>query len=171
LIREYMLEVCCRAFNIRGRGGFAPQAAATAGAAERTAFMDEPISFSTTTTDASTPIAEAVAADLAAGTQALTLGDLMHAMLDPLPANATAEMLRSTPTAKVMAEAARPLFSAFGPLLNAATGGLGRTGTANAANAAQMTAMRAELDSLRATVTAQQTALDALRQAPPQTRG
>jgi hypothetical protein len=34
-----------------------------------------------------------------------------------------------------------------------------------------MTAMRAELDSLRATVTAQQTALDALRQAPPQTRG
>lgn len=171
LIREYMLEVCCRAFNIRGRGGFAPQAAATAGAAERTAFMDEPISFSTTTTDASTLIAEAVAADLAAGTQALTLGDLMHAMLDPLPANATAETLRSTPTAKVMAEAARPLFSAFGPILSAATGGLDQTRTGNAASAAQMTAIRAELDSLRATVSAQQTALDALRQSPPQARG
>jgi hypothetical protein len=92
-------------------------------------------------------------------------------MLDPLPSNATAETLRSMPTAKVLAEAARPLFSAFGSLLGAATGGLGQSGTANATNAAQMTAMRAELDSLRATVTAQQSALDALRQQPPQTRG
>jgi hypothetical protein len=171
LIREYMLEICCSAFNIRGRGDFAPGAAVAAGAAEKTTFIDEPISFSTTTHDAANPISEAVAANLAGGTQALTLGDLMHAMLDPLPSNATAETLRSTPTAKVMAEAARPLFSAFGPLLSAATGGLGQRGTANAANAAQMRAMRTELDSLRATVTAQQTALDALRQAPPQTRG
>ena len=108
--------------------------------------MDEPISFSTATHDATNPISEAVAANLAGGTQALTLGDLMHAMLDPLPSNATAETLRATPTAKVMAEAARPLFSAFGPILSAATGGLGQRGTANAANAAQMRAMRAELE-------------------------
>jgi hypothetical protein len=178
LIREYMLEACCSAFNIGGRSfynnqsaAFSTQAAPAPGTAARTTFMDEPISFSTTSYDASNPLSEAVAANLAAGTQSLTLGDLMHAMLDPLPSNATAETLRSTPSAKVMAEAARPLFNAFGSLLGAATGGLGQTGTANATNAAQMTAMRAELDSLRATVTAQQSSLDALRQQQPPSRG
>ena len=128
--------------------------------------MDEPISFATKSYQASNPMTEAVAANLAAEAQALTLGDLLHAMLDPVPANATAETLRSAPSAKVMAEATRPLFSAFGPLLSAATGGHDRTKSANAGDA-MMTSMRAELDQLRATVTAQQAALDALRQTPP----
>jgi hypothetical protein len=174
LIREFMLEVCCNAFNINPRtfGSLYAAPQATRDAAVRTpAFMDEPISFGTTTYRASSPMTEAVAANLAAGSQSLTLGDLMHAMLDPVPANATADTLRSAPSARVMAEAARPLFSAFGPLLSAAAGGLGAAGTANAANAATMTSMRAELDSLRATVTAQQSALDALRQTPSPNRG
>jgi hypothetical protein len=172
LIRQFMLEACCSALNLQGAiGTLSPQASAAPATSATTTFVNELISFSTTTYDASTPIVDAVVANLAAGTQALTLGDLMHAMLDPLPSNATAETLRTTPSAKVMAEVARPLLGAFGPLLNAATGGLGQTGTAGAANAAQMTAMRAELDSLRATMTAQQSALDALRQQPPQNRG
>jgi hypothetical protein len=174
LIRRFMLEACCNTFNLwnqreyRDQNAFVPR---TNAATERTTFLNEPISFSTTTYRASNPISEAVAANLAAGTQPLTLGDLLHAMLDPIPADATAERLRSAPSAKIMAEVARPLFGAFGPLLSAATGGLGQTGTANAANVAAMTAMRAELDSLRATVTAQQSALDGLRQTPPHNLG
>jgi hypothetical protein len=169
LIREFMLEVCCNAFSLRQPRIFREQTAVgphpMADAPERT-FMDEPISFATKSYQASNPMTEAVAANLAAEAQALTLGDLLHAMLDPVPANATAETLRSAPSAKVMAEATRPLFSAFGPLLSAATGGHDRTKSANAGDA-MMTSMRAELDQLRATVTAQQAALDALRQTPP----
>jgi hypothetical protein len=172
LIREFMLEVCCNTFSLRnprlfsGQGAFAPQATKES-AVGTPEFMDEPISLATKTYDAGSPMSEAVAANLAGGTQALTLGDLLHAMLDPIPTNATADTLRSAPRAKVLAEATRPLFSAFGPLLSAATGALGATGTTNAANAAMMTSMRAELDSLRATVATQQSAIDALRQSPP----
>ncbi len=174
LIRQFMLEACCNAFNLWDQRVYRDQNALadrTNAATERMAFLNEPISFSTTTYRASNPISEAVAGNLAAGTQPVTLGDLLHAMLDPIPSDATAETPRSAASAKITAEVVRPLFSAFGPLLSAATGGLGQTGTADAANAAAMTAMRAELDSLRATVTAQQTALDALRQPPPQNRG
>jgi hypothetical protein len=181
MIRKFMLEACCNVFSlwrprlVGDRAAFAEQAAgapaAGATAAEtQTGFLDQPISFATQSYQPANPMSEAVAANLAAGTQSLTLGDLMHAMLDPVGSDATAQSLQSAPSAKVMAEVARPLISAFGPLLSAATGGLGQTGTTNAANVAAVTAIRVELDSLRATVTAQQSALDALRQAPP-TRG
>jgi len=173
MIRQFMLEACCNVFNLRGvfgdRNAFAAQAAealaADARADEtRKTFMDQPISFATQTYQPSNPMSEAVAANLAAGTRSLTLGDLMHAMLDPVPSDATSQSLRSAPSAQVVAEVVRPLISAFGPLVDAATG---KTGTGNAANLAAMTAMRAELDSLKAAVTAQQSALDALRQVPP----
>jgi hypothetical protein len=178
MIRQFMLDACCNAFSLwrpglfGERNAFAAQAAGAPTAEARTAegptaFMDQPISFATQSYQPSNPISEAVAANLAAGTQPLTLGDLMHAMLDPVRSDATAGSLRSAPSAKVMAEVVRPLISAFGPLLGAATGGLGQPGTTNATNVAAMTAMRAELDSLRAALTVQQSALDALRQAPP----
>jgi len=128
-------------------------------------LLNQPISFATETYQPTPPISEAVAANLAAGAQPLTLNDLIHAILDPVASDATAQSLQSAPRAKVMAEVVRPLFSAFGPMLSAATGG--RAGTGGVGNAAAMTTMRAELDSLKATVTAQQSALDALRQAPP----
>jgi hypothetical protein len=189
MLRELMLFVCCNAFNLRdqvyafGRQAQATPAgpnvfAAQAGAAPASSSVDggttvfnQPISFATQTYRPSNPISQAVTANLAAGTQAVTLGDLMHAMLDPVDSSATAQTLQSTPRAKVAAEMIRPLLSAFGPLLSAATGGLGQTGTSDAANLAQMTAMRAELDSLKATVTAQQSELDAMRSAPPRTPG
>jgi hypothetical protein len=185
MLREFMLFVCCNAFNLRDQvnaselaaaglnvaaeqAGTAPASSSVNGG---TTVLNQPISFSTQTYQPSNPISQAVAANLAAGTQSVTLGDLMHAMLDPVDSSATAQTLQSTPRAKVAAEMIRPLVSAFGPLLSAATGGLGQTGTSNAANLAQMTAMRAELDSLKATVTAQQSALDAMRSAPPRTPG
>jgi hypothetical protein len=178
MIREFMQLACCNAFNLPDRrftlqrdasqsqpAGEAVREAAPADA--KAAFMNQPISFATETYHPSTPISEAVAANLAAGSQPLTLNDLMHAILDPVPKDATAESLQSAPRAKIVAEVGRPLISAFGPLLSAATGGLGRAGTADAGNAAAITAMRAELDSLRATVTAQQSTLETLRQTPP----
>ncbi len=176
MIREFMQLACCRVFDLRGQlgtlapaqakpGAVAAQAATGAAPAdERTTFMDQPISFSTQTYQPTTPISDAVVANLAAGTQAVNIGDLMHALLDPV-SSGTAETLQATPRAKILAEIARPLLTGFAPLLSAATGG---TGTA--ANAAAMTALRAELNSLKATVTAQQTALDAMRQTPPQTK-
>jgi hypothetical protein len=189
MLREFMLLVCCHAFNLRGQlGAFTRQAQAgavgpnvfaeqarTAPASssvnEGRTVLNQPISFATQTYQPSNPISQAVAAILAGGTQSVTLGDLMHAMLDPADSSATAQNLQSTPRAKVAAEMIRPLISAFGPLLSAATGGLGQAGTSNATHLAQMTAMRTELDSLRATVTAQQSALDAMRSASPRTPG
>jgi hypothetical protein len=180
MIRELMQLACCNAFNFRetrfGQQAFVKEA--TAGpAADATrvntadGLLQQPISFAAETYQPSPPISEAVAANLAAGAQPLTLNDLMHAILDPAASDATAQSLQSAPRAKVVAEVMRPLVSAFGPLFSAATGGLGPTGTADAANAAAntaaMTAMRAEIDSLKATVTTQQSAIDALRQAPP----
>jgi hypothetical protein len=179
MLREFMQLVCCNAFNLgdqipRLREAFVTQptggAAANATTVGSADLLNQPISFATETYQPSTPMSEAVAANLAAGTQSLTLNDLMRAMLDPVPADATPQSLQSAPRAKVVAEVLRPLVSAFGPLLSASTGGLGGVATGAAANAAAMTAMRAELDSLRATVTAQQSALDALRRAPPNRR-
>jgi hypothetical protein len=177
MIREFLQLACCNAFNLWDQRATQQDAAATqptgGPAADATTvdpsatLLNQPISFATETYQPSTPLSEAVAANLAAGAQPLTLNDLMHAILDPVPADATPQTLQSAPRAKIVAEVLRPLISAFGPLLSAATGGLGRAGTAGAANAAALTAMRAELDSLRATVTAQQSALDALQQAPP----
>jgi hypothetical protein len=178
MIREFMQLACCNAFNfweprqrdafVRAAPGGAAADATRVGAAD--GILNQPISFAAETYQPSPPISEAVAANLAAGAQPLTVNDLMHAILDPAPSDATAQSLQSTPRAKVVAEVMRPLISAFGPLLGAATSSLGPTGTPGAANAAAMTAMRAELDSLRATVTAQQSAIDALRRAPPNRR-
>jgi hypothetical protein len=174
MIREFMQLACCSSFNLWGRQrqAFAMQStdkAATDGTTvdSRAGLLNQPISFAGETYQPTPPISEAVTANLAAGTQSLTASDLLHAMLDAVPSDATAQSLQSTPRAKVVAEVIRPLFSAFGPLLSAATGGLGSAGTGDAANAAAMTAMRAEIDALRATVTTQQSAIDALRQAPP----
>jgi hypothetical protein len=157
LLRAFMLEACCNGFNFRDRETDRNQAAASDQAtpqfAEESTILDQPIAFATTSFRASNPLSEAVAANLAAGSQTASLGDLLHAMLDPNPANASAQ----TPTAKILTEAVRPLFSAFGPILNAAKG------RQDNVDAAAMIAMRAELDTLKATVTAQQTALDALR--------
>jgi hypothetical protein len=186
LIREFLQFACCNLFNLPEQlGSFAPRTtgravqnavppalagdATTAGATpddQRTTFMNQPISFSTHPYQPSNPISEAVVANLAAGMQPVNVGDLMHALLDPV-GSGTAESLKATPRAKILAEIARPLLSAFGPLLTAATSGLGQTGTGDAANAAAMAAMRAELDALRATVATQQSALDAMRQTPP----
>jgi hypothetical protein len=184
MLREFMLFVCCNAFNLRDQMGVLGRQAQAASVAEQPSaapasasvnegrtVMNQPISFATQTYQPSNPITQAVTANLAAGTQSVTLADLMHAMLDPVDSSATAQTLQSTPRAKVAAEMFRPLLSAFGPLLSAATGGLGQTGTSDAANLAQMTAMRAELDSLKATVTAQQSTLDAMRSGPPRTPG
>jgi hypothetical protein len=142
--------------------------AGTAGAGPA-AFLTQPISFGTRTYRASNPITEAVVANLASGSQPLAMGDLMHAMLDPINPG-TAETLKATPRAKVLAEIARPLLSAFGPLLSAATGGLGQQAATTDTNAAAMTAMQAELDALKTTVTAQQAALDRMQQSPPPTK-
>jgi hypothetical protein len=184
MLREFMSLVCCNAFNLRDQLGvfgrrtqtgttglFAEQAPAASGSSsvnQGRTMLNQPISFATQTYQPSNPISEAVAANLAAGTQSVTINDLMHAMLDPIDKSATAQTLQTGPRAKVAAEMIRPLFSAFGPLLSAATGGLNQTGTTDPSHIAQMTAMRAELDSLRATMTAQQATLDAMRQAPPQ---
>jgi len=177
IIREFLQFACCNAFNLsdqrfrRQQDAFVRQTTAPATDATtvdpRATFLNQPISFATETYQPSTPISEAVAANLFAGAQPLTLNDLMHAILDPVPPDATPQSLQSAPRAKIMAEVIRPLISGFAPLLTAAIGGLGQTATSDAAGAAAMAAMRAELDSLRATVTAQQSTLDALRQAPP----
>jgi hypothetical protein len=177
MIREFMQLTCCSAFNLGDRRGFdqgdlarkrsaGSPAMDAANGDPNEGFLNQPISFATETYQPSTLLQEAVAANLASDAQSLTLNDLMHAILDPIPSDATARSLRSAPHTKILAEVARPLISAFGPLFNAATGGLDRTGTANPANSDAMAAMRAELDSLRATVTAQQSTLDALRQTP-----
>jgi hypothetical protein len=180
MLREFMRFVCCNAFNLRDQLGvfgrqtqtgttglFAEQAAGSSSVNQERTVLNQPISFATQTYQPSNPISEAVAANLAAGTKSVTINDLMHAMLDPVDKSATAQTLQTGPRAKVAAEMIRPLFSAFGPLLSAATGGLNQTGTTDASHLAQMTAMRAELDSLRATVSAHQSTLDAMRQAPP----
>jgi hypothetical protein len=131
---------------------------------------DEVITLNARKYQASNPISEAVARNLAAGPSTLTVADLTTALFGPINPADSGESLAKTPHAKVLAEAARPLFSAFGPLLSAVTSGLGQAGTTDAAHVAAMAAMRTELDQLRATVTAQQSTLDALRQAPPQSR-
>lgn len=133
--------------------------------------MNQPISFSTHTYQPSNPISEAVVANLAAGTQPVNVGDLMHALLDPV-GSGTAETLQGTPRAKVLAEIARPLLSGFGPLISAATGGLGQPAPpAPPPVQSDLAALRAELEALRTTVAAQQSALDALRHPPTQSPG
>jgi len=191
MLRTFMQQACCALFNlppppppvvgattfrtedvrvVTSSETLAGTAGTQQGAAQQGApDLSQPISFGTQTYQASNAISEAVVANLAAGTQPLTMGDLMHAMLDPISPG-TAETLMATPRAKVLAEIARPLLSAFGPLVSAATGGLGQTAAGADANAAAMAAMRAQLDSLQATVTAQQTALDELRAPPAPTK-
>ena len=62
LIRQFMLEACCSTFHLRERGFYPTytlayrQAAAAPQTTARTTFMDEPISFSTTTYRASNPM-------------------------------------------------------------------------------------------------------------------
>jgi hypothetical protein len=177
LIREFMQQLCCALFNLPDQlGAFARRGAereasvpgaanAAAAGGQGPTFLNQPISFSTHTYRPSNPISEAVVANLAAGTQPVNVGDLMHALLHPV-GSGTADTLRATPHAKVLAEIVRPLLSGFNPLLSAATGGLGQTGTGD-----ELRVMRAELDSLRTTVAAQQAALDAMRHPPPQNRG
>jgi hypothetical protein len=87
-------------------------------------------------------------------------------MLSPIDLTMPADRLAATPHAKVMAEIARPVIGTFAPLVSAALGGFSIEPREPDANAATMAAMRAELDELRATVTAQQTAFDALRRTP-----
>lgn len=185
IIREFMQLACCAVFNLpdqlgrfapgagpAGRTAFVPEAAAGAAAGDqRATFMNQPISFSTHTYQPSNPISEAVVANLAAGTQPVNVGDLMHALLDPV-GSGTAETLQGTPRAKVLAEIARPLLSGFGPLISAATGGLGQPAPpAPPPVQSDLAALRAELEALRTTVAAQQSALDALRHPPTQSPG
>jgi hypothetical protein len=174
IIRAFMQEVCCNLFNLRGqlsdvardRTAAAPtaQAATVGGAAEtdRGQGLNQPISFSTRTYYASNPISEAVAANLAAGPQSLSVLDLMNALSTPIDPGtpgqtAVAKTLVATPHAKVLAEVARPLVNSFSGLFSALTGGLAPPADGTFA------AMRTELDQLHATVKAQQAELDALK--------
>jgi hypothetical protein len=178
ILRQLMQEICCAIFGLRTQLGGYKEAFATraatftaaggGGPAEAAAHaevppgsdgFDAPISFAERNYQASNPISEAIAANLARGTNPLTVADLARALLESIDPGTPgqeggAERLRETPHAKVLAEIARPLVNSLGPLLRAAGG-------SNTSEA--VAAMRSELDSLRATVAAQQSALDALR--------
>lgn len=186
IIRAFMQEVCCNVFSLRRQfGAVSPvgaqavshaQAAPGAGASSVAGGaaasrggqgLDQPVSFSTRSYLASNPISEAVTANIAAGPASLSVMDLVSALTTPidpgLPGQqGAAEKLVGTPHAKVLAEIARPLVNSLGPLFSAAAGKLAPPATNQA-----LSAMREELDSLRATVTAQQAALDALRSGSP----
>jgi hypothetical protein len=170
MIRQFMQQACCAIFNLSDQlGQFAPQtfgaaAAERGAAAEGSQGLNTPISFATQTYQASNSISEAIVRNLASGTQPLNVGDLAQAMSTPIDPTMPADRLAALPHAKIMAEIARPLMNSFGPLVSAAIGGLGIQPGGD--GTAAMTAMRAELDELRATVTAQQGALDALRTPP-----
>jgi hypothetical protein len=178
MIREAMREVCCGLFGLKDqlpvRDPAPPPPAeavgvrmATAAGTEDTVRFTHPITFGRQSYSGSSPIAQAVAANLAAGPASLNVGDLLQALLAPIdPGSSGAtdptRALAATPHARVLAEIARPLVASFGPLLSAATGGL--------ADPKQRTtdvdALRAELETLKTTVSHQQTMLDAMRPPP-----
>jgi hypothetical protein len=171
MIRQFMQQACCAQFGLPDQlGTFTPQLAGAA--ADRAAAtggfqaLDTPISFGTKSYQTSNPISEAIVANLAGGTQPISVGDLAQAMFAPIDPSLPADHLAQTPHAKVMAEIARPVVGTFAPLVSAALGGLSLQPQGLDTNAEAMRAMRAELDELRATVTAQQSALDALRRSP-----
>ncbi len=187
IIRSFLQEVCCNAFNLRNQ--FSPArysgqqtkvtpaaearvAAAPAAATEGGQGLNQPISFATRSYLASNPISEAVTAIIAAGPQSLSVMDLVNALTTSINAGTpgqqgAAEKLVGTPHAKVLAEIARPLVSSLGPLVSAAMGHLGSPAGALGATDQTLAAMREELDSLHATVAAQQAALNALRPGAP----
>lgn len=170
----------------------APGAAAVGPAATTNGQgLDTPVTLASRTYQASNPISEAVVSRLAAGASLISVADLFHALLDPIDPTAPAANLAALPHVRVLAEIARPLVSSLGPLISAtvvpsAGGGTpgapagGTPGTpsggapgapggssATPTSDAIVASMRAELDALKATVTAQQTTLDSLRKRPP----
>jgi len=156
--------------------------------------LDTPVTLASRTYQASNPISEAVVSRLAGGASSISVGDLFHALLDPIDPGAPAGNLATLPHVRVLAEIARPLLSSLGPLISAAatppagggapgtpgTPGGGTPGTPSsgapgapggnaptATSDATVASMRAELDALKATVTTQQATLDSLRKRPP----
>jgi hypothetical protein len=159
------------ASTVTGAAAGKQEADPAAGQTEDQAFS-QPISFATRSYYASNPMSEAVAANLAAGPQSVSVQDLGSALFTPISPGTSgptdpAQTLAATPHAKVLAEIARPLISSFGPLISAALGGLGQSGSTTDNTNSQLAAMRTELASLRNTVTLQQNALDALKPQPP----
>jgi hypothetical protein len=116
------------------------------------------LSFKTRAYKASNPLAEAFTANLAGGQNAITAETLFQALFTPLDGTQPADRLAALPHTQILAEIARPLLDAFGPLAGAITGRQSYASTDG---------MRGELDALKTTVAAQQAALDALRQAKP----
>lgn len=187
MIRKFMQEVCCGLFGLRDQLGYYPAKADVAEAQTRdlkadtnvvgaapeqtteTEDVSEALTFGARTYYASNPMSEAVVGNLAAGPQSLSVTDLANALFTPINPGASgatdnAQTLAATPHAKVLAEIARPLMTSFGPLISAAMGSLPAQSDDTAS---AMTAMRAELDSLKNIVTLQQNALNALQ---PQTK-
>jgi hypothetical protein len=149
--------------------------------------LDTPVTLAPRTYQASNPISQALLSNLAGSASVISVGDLFHALLDPIDPTAPAANLAAMPHARVLAEIARPLVSSLGPLISAAGGnasapaggaaptapgaaappsGSAPTQTQTTDAATTMAAMRAELDALKTTVTSQQAALDALRNPP-----
>jgi hypothetical protein len=179
MLRDFMVELCCRGFRLNEQlspthdAGITPvpvtpkehvAGAAPADSVNPATGLNTPISFGARSYPAGNPISEAIIANLARGQNRVNAGMLLQTILSPVDTGATAAQLVSSPHAQVLAEIARPLVNAFGPLLSAATGGLTRQSDVASAEAA---AMRSELDVLKTTVAAQQAALEALRQPPP----
>ena len=223
ILREFMEEMCCKGFGLPPRTGGATgdrlladretadarelQAAAPAGGTAGQPSqqplpsgqgLDTQISFGARY-EASNPISNAIAFNLAGGVNTLSAGDLLQALFDPVDPTDPVRELADTPHAKVLAEIVRPLIASLAPLFNAASGnptaptGTTQTGTAptgttqtgttetvtpttsatetgTTETAATLAALRAELDALKATVTTQQAALDALRSPPAPTK-
>ena len=175
MLRAFMQELCCDYLGLfnqfyptyGGRDGFAVNRAAEV--KEMPQDLNAPVSFSTETFQASNPISDAVVSNLAGGANTISASDVMHALFDPVDPAAPADRLAATPHAKVLAEIARPLVTSFGGLFSAATGGAGQQNLAG--TNATMTSMRAELDALKTTVSAQQAALDAMHAAPTPAAG
>jgi hypothetical protein len=174
MLREFMVELCCRGFHLneqlsptRDKSDVAAReqvaGAAPADNVNASNGLNTPISFGARSYAAGNPISEAIIANLAGGKNPINASMLLQTIISPVDTGATAEQLVSSPHAQTLAEIARPLVSAFGPLLSAATGNLTRQSDAASAEAA---AMRSELDALKSTVAAQQAALEALRQPP-----
>jgi hypothetical protein len=164
-----MQEICCAVFGLPAQLGYRPDPVIGRAAESRTEdtvkgqdTTNPPITFAARKYTASNPISEAVVANLAGTTSQLGVGDLLRAMLTPVDPKTPPERLAESPHARVLAEIARPLVNAFGPLAAAASGKLGRQST-TFATTDTVEAMRAQVESLQKTVAAQQTALDALR--------
>jgi hypothetical protein len=169
LLREFMQEICCAVFGLPAQLGYRPDPVIGRAAESRTEdtvkgqdTTNPPITFAARKYTASNPISEAVVANLAGTTSQLGVGDLLRAMLTPVDPKTPPERLAESPHARVLAEIARPLVNAFGPLAAAASGKLGRQST-TFATTDTVEAMRAQVESLQKTVATQQTALDALR--------